>query len=332
MSVATDDFPNEKATSEANAGERWHEAFSRDEIQNLVRMSDWKSYRTLLATWAMTFAAMAMAATWTNPLTLLLALVIIGTRQLGLAVIMHEAAHRSFLSNKASNDAVASWLACYPIWSDLHSYRPYHLRHHAKTWTDEDPDRHLALPFPITRESFGRKVLRDLSGRTGFKFARFAIRRDISGEGSLLERLRGGLRNRNFRGMLITNTILLVGLALTGHAWLYLLWVGSYLTTNTLVTRIRAIAEHSSPGDIANPFQNTRTTLASGWERLFIAPNRVNYHLEHHLLMTVPHYNLPRMHAMLGERGLLEDALVAPGYASVLKAATAATPPASSAA
>jgi fatty acid desaturase len=37
--------------------------------------------------------------------------------------------------------------------------------------------------------------------------------------------------------------------------------------------------------------------------------------------MTVPHYNLPKFHDMLRERGLLEDACVAPGYAQVLSLA-----------
>ena len=58
---------------------------------------------------------------------------------------------------------------------------------------------------------------------------------------------------------------------------------------------------------------------ARWWERLLVAPNRVNYHLEHHLLMTVPHYNLPRMHALLRERGVLDDACIADGYWGVLK-------------
>jgi hypothetical protein len=35
----------------------------------------------------------------------------------------------------------------------------------------------------------------------------------------------------------------------------------------------------------------------------------------------VPHYNLPKMHAMLRERGVLEDACVARGYADVLRLA-----------
>jgi fatty acid desaturase len=298
---------------------------SHDEIAELLRMRDGRSWLTLAAHWGLTFAAMAVAAAWPNPLTIVAALFVIGTRQLGLAVVMHDAAHRAFFSNKATNDWAASWLAAYPIWSDLHTYRPYHLQHHAKTWTDEDPDKALALPFPIRRSSFKRKVLRDLSGRTGIKFLRYSARRDFGSEGSLLERLRGGLRNPRFRGMAITNGVLLAGLAASGHAWLYLLWVGAFVTTNTLVTRIRAIAEHSMSPDPENPLQNTRTTLASWWERLLIAPGRVNYHLEHHLLMTVPHYNLPRMHALLRERGALDGALVVDGYFSVLRQATSAS-------
>ena len=315
-------FRSAPAAPERRARGRWHDAFTRDEIRSLVEMDDARSWRTLAVNWGLVFGAMALVAAWPNVLTVVVALFVIGTRQLGLAVVMHEAAHRSFLSDKRWNDAVASWLACYPIWSDLHTYRGYHLRHHAKTWTDEDPDKHLATPFPIARASFRRKVWRDLSGRTGVKFARFAARRDLGTEGAWHERLRRGLRNERFRGMLVTNALLLGGLAALGHPWLYLLWIGAWLTTNTLVTRIRAIAEHSMSPDTTDPFRNTRTTLARWWERLLIAPNFVNYHLEHHLLMMVPHYNLPRMHALLAERGLLDGALVADGYRSVLADAT----------
>ena len=74
--------------------------------------------------------------------------------------------------------------------------------------------------------------------------------------------------------------------------------------------------------DADDPLGNTRTTPARWWERLLVAPNRVNYHLEHHLLMTVPHYNLPRMHALLRERGVLAHACVEQrGYPAILRAA-----------
>jgi fatty acid desaturase len=110
-------------------------------------------------------------------------------------------------------------------------------------------------------------------------------------------------------------------LAALGYPVLYLLWVGAWLTTHHLIIRLRSIAEHAMVPDPSDPLRNTRTTLAAWWERLFIAPNRVNYHLEHHLVMTVPHYNLPRMHRLLRARGVLQGACVVQGYRGVLKLA-----------
>ena len=57
--------------------------------------------------------------------------------------------------------------------------------------------------------------------------------------------------------------------------------------------------------------------LARRLERLLVAPNYVNYHLEHHLVMTVPHYHLPRMHRMLRERGVLGEQRVVDALAAL---------------
>ena len=87
--------------------------------------------------------------------------------------------------------------------------------------------------------------------------------------------------------------------------------------------RLYLLSEHMGCPEVPDMFRNTRTTRARWWERLLIAPNRVNYHLEHHLLMTVPLYNLPRMHRMLKERGALEEALLSDDYFSVFSEASA---------
>jgi fatty acid desaturase len=297
---------------------------TRAEIQELVQMKDWRTWCSIGVDWGLVGASFALVAVAPNPLTVILALFVIGARQLGLAVLMHEAAHRSLLSNRKVNDWVGNWLCGYPIWSDVHPYRPYHLQHHAKNWTAEDPDLALATPFPITRASFWRKIWRDLNGQTGWKRAKATLARD-------LRRSQGRVK-RNFDAgrevlgrVALTNLILLGLLTLAGHPALYLLWVGAWFTTYSLVMRIRSIAEHAMIPDPSDDLKNTRTTIARWWERLFIAPNRVNFHLEHHLLMTVPHYNLPKMHAMLRERGVLEDACVARGYADVLRLAASAS-------
>jgi fatty acid desaturase len=307
----------ERHTAEGNSA--WRSAFSRDEITALLAMNDWRSWGSAALDWGLVLAAMLLVALWPNPLTIVGALCVIGARQLGLAVLMHEAAHRSLFSDRRVNDFVGQWLCAYPIWSDLHAYRGYHLQHHAHTGTARDPDLGLIAPFPITRASLRRKIWRDLSGQTGVKFARAAFRRTFLS-------WRAPAARRAAVGMATTNGALLLGLALAGHAELYLLWVGAWLTTHTLVTRIRAIAEHALTPDADDPLGNTRTTLAGWWERLLIAPNRVNYHLEHHLLMTVPHYRLPEMHRLLAARGVLARACVeSRGYRAILAGAAAKT-------
>lgn len=303
----------------------WRQALSREEVAELHKMRDWRSWLSLALNWAIVFAAFAMVAIWTNPLTIVLALFLIGARQLGFAVFMHDASHFALFENRKVNDWVGNWLAAYPIWGDLQPYRPYHVKHHAHNWTDKDPDVSLAAPFPITRASMGRKVWRDLSGQTGWKRAVFTLKRDLGwSEGKVQRRGAAGLHK--LAPVFITNAVLFGILLAVGHPALYLLWVVAWLTTYSLIMRIRAIAEHSMPTDPRDDMKNTRTTLASWWERLLIAPNRVNFHLEHHLLMRVPHYNLRRMHEMLRDRGVLGDALVSSGYFEVLSQASAKAP------
>jgi fatty acid desaturase len=303
------------ATIEETTGAGWREALGRDEIRSLLEKSDLRGAWSVLFDWAVVFASMAVVAAWPNPITVVAAIFVIGGRQLGMAVLMHEAAHRTLFRTRALNDWAGNWLCAYPIWSDMNPYRPYHLQHHAKTGGPQDPDLGLVTPFPITPRSLARKVWRDLSGQTGVKFARAAWKRTFR------RFAKDPTARRAATGVLMTNVVLLAVLIAAGYPALYLLWVAAWLTTNTLITRIRSIAEHALTPDRDDPLGNTRTTIARWWERLLIAPNRVNYHLEHHLLMTVPHYNLPRMHEMLRERGALDAACLERGYWRVLRRA-----------
>jgi fatty acid desaturase len=293
---------------------------SDDEIRSLYEMNDWKGAWGLIFNWAVVFASFALVGLWPNPLTIVVSLFLIGGRQLGFAIFMHDASHNAFLRNRKVNDWVANWLAAYPVWSDLEPYRPYHLQHHVYTWQPKDPDVSLAAPFPITAESFRRKVWRDLSGQTGWKRAVAIWKRDL-GVSQGKTRHRNGAGLFRFRGVLVTNGLLFGLLLLVGHPALYLLWVIAWFTTYSLAMRIRSIAEHSMPEDSDDELKNTRTILASWWERLLLAPNHVNFHLEHHLLMRVPHYNLPRLHRLLQERDVLGDALISRGYLPLLKEA-----------
>lgn len=306
----------------------WRQVLSLEERKALLAIDPLRSWWMIASNWLLVFAVMALVVWAPNPLTIVVALFVIGSRQLGMAVVMHEAAHRTLFKRRALNDWAGNWLAAYPVWTDTAPYRAYHLVHHAKTGTVEDPDLGLVTPFPITPRSFRRKVWRDLSGQTGIKQAIAVLRRDLGIARGRTQRdfgMSGGERAHvgwhKIAPVAITNGVLLALLALAGHPALYPLWVAAWLTTYRLVTRIRSIAEHSMVPDQSDPLRNTRTTRACWWERLLLAPNLVNYHYEHHLMMTVPHHNLPALHRVLRERGALPEGCVASGYLEVLRLA-----------
>ena len=312
----------------AKSGKAWLEQFTTEEIRELRAIRDHRALLTLLVNYGLVAASMALVAYLPNIFTIILALFIIGARQLGLAVVMHESAHHTLFKNRKLNDFVGNWLGGYPVYLSADMYRAHHLEHHAKTWTEADPDLPLAKGFPVSKASMARKVMRDLLGITGLKqlvgtsyLAIKVIRGEQVDSGTLPMRMTRGPAIRMLVGTLLTNLLFFGLLWSLGHPMLYLLWFGAWMTTNSLVARIRSIAEHAVVPDPGDPIGQTRTVLAGWLERLFIAPNGVQYHLEHHLLMTVPHYNLPKFHVMMRDRGLLEGACIADNYAQVLRVA-----------
>src|SRR3546814_3467637 len=97
------------------------------------------------------------------------------------------------------------------------------------------------------------------------------------------------LNKAGITGAVITNPVLLLILTSAGYWWLYpVLWLLPMLTWYQLVSRIRNIAEHAVVPDNDDSLRNTRTTHAGPVLRLVLAPYWVNYHLEHHLLLSVP--------------------------------------------
>ena len=77
-----------------------------------------------------------------------------------------------------------------------------------------------------------------------------------------------------------------------------LLWVVPILTWLKMIMRVRSIAEHFAVEN-DHACTQSRTTLPSFLERVFVAPRHVNFHLEHHLYPSVPFFRLPQLHAVL---------------------------------
>ncbi|MBN9556946.1 MAG: fatty acid desaturase, partial [Alphaproteobacteria bacterium] len=87
------------------------------------------------------------------------------------------------------------------------------------------------------------------------------------------------------------------------------------------VTRLRNIAEHAVVPDNNDVLRNARTTYAGPVARAFLAPYWVNYHVDHHALMYVPCYNLPKLHALLLAKGFGPKMEIRKNYGEVLRLA-----------
>lgn len=302
------------------------ELFTPAEWARLSARSSWIGLALVAHAWAVIVAAGAVFVLWPNPLTYLLAVVLIGARQLGLAILMHEAAHGGLHPDLKVNDWVGEWLCAVPIGASLAKYRPYHLTHHKYAQQAEDPDLVLSAPFPTTRASLRRKIIRDLTGQTFVK-QRLGPLFGRSGGDQPKGAIFSGEVARQ-APFLLWNLGLLVILSAAGLWWAWLaLWIVPMATWFPLVTRLRNIAEHALVArDEPDPFRHARTTLANGVERALVAPYHVNFHGEHHLFMHMPCWNLAKAHRLLARTGLTEGMLVAPGYLSVLKAASSKAP------
>ncbi|MGE0743449.1 MAG: fatty acid desaturase family protein [Hyphomonadaceae bacterium] len=292
------------------------DVFTAEEWARLSPRSSWLGLALVACAWALIVAAGALFVLWPNPLSYVLAVMLIGARQLGLAILMHDAAHGALHPNAKINDWVGEWLCAAPTGTRLEAYRAYHLKHHRYTEQPEDPDLSLSAPFPITRTSLWRKVVRDLTGQTFLKQRRAQL---------FGNRPPGWLVNPSTAHFLIFNALLLAALSAAGYWWTYFaLWLAPMATWLPLVTRLRNIAEHAVVNTNDDPFSHARTTYANILERLFIAPYWVHFHAEHHVFMHVPCYRLERMHRMLMDKGYWSRMTIAPGYPAVLREAASA--------
>lgn len=299
-----------------------NDLFTPSQLAIVRKRSDWKGVALVVHAWGTIAAAMALVAIFPNPITWLVAVAIIGTRQLGLAILMHDGAHGILTENQKLNMFLSQWLCAYPMLAETLTYRRYHLKHHASTQQPDDPDLILSAPFPITKKSLRRKILRDLTGQTGYQQRKAQILNAFGPRDLPLAERAKRYWNRLGRAT-IAQAIILGLLWAAGHPIYFVtLWLVPLLTWHQLVTRLRNIAEHAMMPDNNDPFRNARTTMASWAERVFIAPYYVNYHVEHHLAMWIPCYNLPEAHAFLVANGFGERIEQKDSYAEVLKIAS----------
>ena len=300
----------------------FRKALPKEVVQSLTRRSPWRA--TLAVLHDVAVIALALAAGlhyWPNPVVLLLCVIVIGTRQHALFVIAHDAAHYLLYERRWLNDAVGR--ACATVQGlSMCTYRVIHRLHHNNLYGELDPDTALHGGYPRGRAYLVRKLLKDLSGLTAWKtYAYF-----LGGAPALNTATKVALRPlddtspklreeaRHDRNVVIGFHIaLLIAVAWSGYLAQYLvLWVLPLVTVVQAILRLRAIAEHGATTDFSSPLTAARTNTGPAWLEWLLFPHHVNYHIEHHLYASVPHYRLRALHREMASRGLLQEAELIP--------------------
>ena len=309
-----------------NRGEEFKDDFRkelpRELVLQLTKRSPWRATASVLTDVAVIVATLSVASYyWPNPLVVFIAVLLVGTRQHALFVIAHDAAHYLLYDTRWLNDAVGR--ACSMVQGlSMCTYRVIHRLHHNNLYGELDPDTALHGGYPRGRSYLIRKLLKDLSGLTAWKtYAYFlggapALNTATNVAVRPLDETSEKLRNeaRHDRNAVIAFHIMALALfAWSGYLVQYLvLWVLPLVTVVQAILRLRAIAEHGATTDFSSPLTAARTNVLPAWLAWLIFPHRVNYHIEHHLYASVPHYNLPKLHGEMTRENMLDDAEVVP--------------------
>lgn len=268
-------------------------------LKPLFKKKPYRHFMALALDWAIIIVTIWLCSQFLNPLTYLLAIIIIGARMHALAILMHDATHFQFLKSRKWNDILTNILTMYPLFTSIEIYRQNHMQHHRHLNTEHDPDWVAKLgkrefTFPKTKQEFLLTILSYLVLYQGVKDAIWFLKRFQAPANKPKK------KQKKDWYKIVFYILLFAGLTIGGLWSSFLLfWFIPYLSTFFMFQYIRSVAEHFGELEYDDLLTSTRTIKANWIERFFMAPHQVSYHLEHHLYPGVPFYNLPHLHELL---------------------------------
>lgn len=294
---------------------------SEGDLRQLSRLNPAVTLGHIALEWAAIAAAIDAQRRWGHPLLYPAAVMFLGARQMGLLVLMHEGVHFRLHPKKEWNDWLADLLCAWPVFQSTRHYRTLrHFAHHRDAGTSADA--HIDQIYSAEGDDW---VFPKAPGG----LARFLLRPLLGGD--VLKLMTGfRLSFGAYTRLAAVSRLCYYALGLAGIFYFQLggvflfYWVIPWCTWLPAILRLKLMAEHFGMGEAADrPGRYTRTTVLSWWEKVFIMPHNLNYHIEHHLYPSVPFFRLPQLHrALLARPGARARMRVAHGYMEVLRELT----------
>ena len=275
----------------------------------------------LVFAWLVIFGIVWWAVWMQSVWATLLAIVVVSTRHNVLGLLVHEQAHRLGFKGKFG-DLFVNLFAAYPLLVlTVEDYAQVHLAHHRDYFTDKDPDflrksgPDWSSPMPASH--LAKLFLMDVCGINTIKLIKgkkespqgYAFKRPIQ--------IPTWVRPLYF----LTIASVLVATQ-TWHLFL-LYWLLPIVTISQLIVRWGALCEHKYNLPSASVAESTPLIVLSWWEKLLLPNLNFAMHPYHHYFPGVAFSNLPKVHKIYAQHGLLNTGNIYSGYFQYLRSVLA---------
>lgn len=292
-------------------------------LKAFSQLTPYRGLFDLIFNWCVIAACITVSILYFHPLLYVCVVILIGARQHALLVVAHDAAHSRLMKSKKMNDFFATYFCGAPLLFDFKGFKSTHLLHHRHLMKDSDPDwqaqkHEYEYHFPKKTSQLFIIFLRDISGLGTYRFLKIIFhysKEDEKKNKSEPFDLRSLITPAFFL------SILLICFFCGVLFEFFIYWIVPSFTWLKWVTYLRALGEHHGlTYDINDEQTKSRTTLVGWFGKTFVAPHKINYHIEHHLYPSIPSYKLKKLHQELMKKEQYRDtATLSHGYMSVIK-------------
>ena len=295
---------NEKILSNGHPTSQWR--------TDLRHIPNFRNAISVTSIYVQTFIIIWVALELHNPITYIVAFLLMGRAHAQLLALMHESVHRLLFRNRKLNDFAGRWLLGYMSFVNTDGYRYVHMAHHREEFGPNEPDIPLYANYPITRASFWRKMRRDGLGSTGFRMLR----------GQFMSIFKTDPQQLNTQRKIFSlHAVVLILSVMFVNPWVYvMLWLIPYITVWRVMNRLRSIAEHGGLRADDDRRVTTHSVKQHLFSSFYFVPFNLGWHIAHHTDSGIPFRSLPKYHRQLRESGFVTDAYEYSSYLAIWRA------------
>ncbi len=267
-------------------------------IKELTKLDNWHGLLALLVNSLIILASILI----TNHVTWFfypLALLVIGSRQRALGAIVHDSAHGVLAKNKSLSWVLGTFCSGYLIFQQMIPYKKSHCyEHHSHLGNPElDPDFKFYLEEGLycvqsPKDFLVKHIIKPLLLFKVPQYTFYLVKYRLFGKGCDLY-----------------ETIIMLAYLLTiasASVWfgfwdqIILFWLVPYITVYQVLGYFIEVSEHYPlVGKNTVDLYMTRNRFSPWYEAFFTSIDGDDFHLVHHLMPSVPLWNLAKAHKIL---------------------------------